>query len=211
MNNNKSSQQNEIIAQDGCDECLNPNEILRAEFDYARETAAQAMEDRHKMVNYFLIIVGVLLNAVATLMVNGDKIKSDVLSHPVKFVICALLFTLFVMGILYLLKLIRLRAAWHNSALAMNKIKDYYNERMPGLQLIPHAFRWTTESLSSMNMGKCGTLFFYSALLIILFDTLALSGCLIFCEQPIWLITLIFAGSMLFQIALYKTMLSKLK
>ena len=78
-------------------ETLEPNKILIAEFGYAQETAAQAMEDRHKMVNYYLIIVGVLLNAVATLTTKSKSDENLLLApEQLKYAASAFLFTLFI-------------------------------------------------------------------------------------------------------------------
>lgn len=195
-------------SNDGAENGLNANDILIAEFEYAKDTASQAMEDRHKMVNYYLIIVGVLLNAVATLLTSSQEAEKLMMSEDlIRYAVFSLLFTLFILGILYLLKLIRLRLAWFESALAMNQIKDYYKKNAALLTLKPLPFRWTTESLKKMKLNKNDTLFCYSAVLIILIGTLALCGSLFFVPLPFEFLPVFFILSLGFQFALYKTKL----
>jgi hypothetical protein len=200
--------ENVAASKDGAENGLNANDILIAEFEYAKDTASQAMEDRHKMVNYYLIIVGVLLNAVATLLTSSKEAEKLMMSENlIRYAVFSLLFTLFILGILYLLKLIRLRLAWFESALAMNQIKDYYKKNAAVLNLKPLPFRWTTTSLKKMKLNKNDTLFCYSAVLIILIGTLALCGSLFFVPLPFEFLPVFFILSLGFQFALYKTKL----
>ncbi len=204
------AEQNENVkpSSDVPENVLNANDILIAEFEYVKDTASQAMEDRHKMVNYYLIIVGVLLNAVATLLTSGEDAEKLIMSEElIRYATFSLLFTLFILAILYLLKLIRLRLAWFESALAMNQIKDYYKKNVEILNLKPLPFRWTTSTLKKMKLNKNDTLFCYSAVLIILIGTLALCGSLFFIRTPIKFLPLFFVLSFGFQFALYKTKL----
>ena len=43
---------------------LQASEILGWEFEYARTTASEAMQDRYTMVNFYLIMVGVVASGV---------------------------------------------------------------------------------------------------------------------------------------------------
>jgi hypothetical protein len=155
---------------------LSADSILKSEFTYAKETAFQAMEDRHKMVNYYLIIIGILINAVIGLFKEGLRLSDDVQES----IVFSLLFIAFVIGVLYLLKLIRLRFAWLDSAQAMNEIKDYYDRNLSEYKLKETAFRWDYESLAKFKMNKANTLFFLSALLIIFIDSAALLAGMLF-------------------------------
>jgi len=161
-----------------------PHEILIAEFNYARETAAQAMEDRHKMVNFFLIIVGILASAIGILLKGEWHIEFLDSSTSQRIGISILLFFVFIIGVLYLLKLIRLRTAWFDSALCMNHIKDYYNDNFPKWELKAKAFRWTRETLIRQDISKLRTLFGYSAILVILVDTAAFCTFLFVSIEP---------------------------
>ncbi len=185
-----------------------PHEILIAEFNYARETAAQAMDDRHKMVNFFLLTVGIFANAIGILLT--EKTDKDLFSLMTKnIVVSSLLLLILIIGLLYLLKLIRLRSAWFESALCMNQIKDYYNERFPEWGLKAKAFRWTTETLIRQDISKMRTIFGYSALLIILLNSIAFFAFFVTSSGGNWKVSLIFFGAVfILQIVFYKAALS---
>ena len=119
------------------------DELLAAEFDYIAQTAIQANEDRARVSSFYLIAVGSLVAALfGTQYVNPEHIsKTDVnLMFTGLFVLLTLL------GASTVLQLARLRAAWHESALAMNQLKDYMMNENKGLV---KAFRWTTSTLPS--------------------------------------------------------------
>ena len=188
-----------------------PHEILIAEFNYARETAAQAMEDRHKMVNFFLIIVGILASAIGILLKGDLQTESlDSLTSQ-RIAISVLLFFVFIIGVLYMLKLIRLRSAWFDSALCMNHIKDYYNDNMPKWELKAKAFRWTRETLIRQDISKLRTLFGYSVILIILVDPFAFLAFLLVSIGPgkAVFIGILSMVVLFLQIAFYKSALSE--
>ena len=189
-----------------------PHEILIAEFNYARETAAQAMEDRHKRVNFFLIIVGILANAIGVLL-TYDSTKSQLLSEEYRIIsVSILLLMIFFIGILYLLKLIRLRSAWFESALCMNQIKDYYNANFPNSNLKRKAFRWTKETLVRQQINKLSTLFGLSALLVIFINSFAFFGFLLLTlktNNNIIIAAAVLAATLLLQIGCYKSALSE--
>ena len=106
---------------------IHPEEILKLEFGYARETAQQAQNDRTVIVNLYLLLVGgagsLLLAASSLAPLGRGDIPPQVLS--LVFAVLGLL------GVLTLFKLIRLRQAWFDSVRAMNAIKAYYLEGVP--------------------------------------------------------------------------------
>ena len=126
---------------------LNIENMLLAEFNYASSTAYQAMEDRARTFNLYLLIFGVLASGLGALYQLGNKLgpNTDLFA-------LALLIASGIMGILFFLQLIRLRQAHRNSVIAMNVVKEYYikhfNERMPDVK---DAFRWR---LSTMPTGE---------------------------------------------------------
>ncbi len=142
---------------------LHIEEILKLEFEYARETAMQAQNDRTTVVNLYLILVG----AVGSLGLVLPSLPNPALELPEEAL--ALLFALIgVIGVLTFLKLIRLRQAWQDSTLAMNQIKDFYLARFPDLA---GAFHWRTETLPAP--GRAWTITFILALMIALIDSVA--------------------------------------
>jgi hypothetical protein len=191
---------------------LSVDKILMAEFKYAQETAAQAMEDRHRMVNYYLIIVGVIMNVIVGLMKESDRVSGGWISaEESQWLIVILFLTLFIVGILYLYKLIRLRWMWYGSAEVMNKIKDYYDENLGKYHLKEKAFIWTTKTLKAMKLGSCKTLYFGSAILIILINAMSLSGAVYFLWRNLLYGISAFVIFSVLEVLFYKIMLKREK
>ncbi|MEW5941340.1 MAG: hypothetical protein AB1750_16875 [Chloroflexota bacterium] len=118
---------------------LSPDEILVAEFEYAANSAFQANEDRSKAASFFLVSVGSLVAAIFGAQKEG-------LTTEVYFLLAVLFLALTFLGGLTVSQLARLRAAWLEAALTMNKIKDYYIGHFQDIQLAD-AFRWRTSTL----------------------------------------------------------------
>lgn len=114
--------------------------ILSAEFDYITRTAFQADEDRAKVTTLYLITVGSFLAAMLT-------VQLDIFGNQAAALAFAALFALLSgYAILSLLQLIRLRQAWHASAMAMNHIKKFYCDHLPEIPL-KEAFAWNEGNL----------------------------------------------------------------
>ena len=147
------------------DPFLKGSDILGWEFEYARITASEAMRDRHTMVNYYLLAVGVVATGVVGSLAGGTRLPA--------FSGTLLLWLLCWVGWLYFLKIVRLRQAWHDSARTMNRIKDFYIQHVREVapQVLRSAFRWQTHTLPAVD--KPWTLYFYSTLLIGLLDSVA--------------------------------------
>ncbi len=140
-------------------------DVLKLEFEYARLTASEAMRDRHTMVNFYLLAFGVIATGVLAILSRETELPQS-MGTLLLWILCAV-------GWLYFLKIIRLRQAWHESAKAMNQIKEFFilhDQNFEPDELRP-AFRWQAHTLPSP--GKPWTVFFYSALLIALLDSMA--------------------------------------
>ena len=144
---------------------LDPSDILDWEFEYARTTASEAMEQRHTMVNFYLLVAGVAASGVIAVLGESSNLP--------KAVGTLLLWLLCGIGWLYFLAIIRLRQAWHDSARAMNQIKEFYFQHTQNLSrdVLRSAFRWQAHTLPAP--GKPWTVFFYSAMLIAFLDSAA--------------------------------------
>jgi arginine exporter protein ArgO len=149
-------------------ELLEASEILGWEFQYAQATASEAMEQRHTLANLYLLITGAAVSAVAAIL-GGDPARLRVPGVVLLWVLCGI-------GWLYFLAIIRLRQAWHDSARAMNQIKEFYIQHAGGFEpdLLRTAFRWQANSLPRPE--KAWTVFFYSAMLISFIDSVAYVG-----------------------------------
>jgi hypothetical protein len=147
---------------------LDPTELLGWEFEYASGTAAQAMADRHTMVNFYLLAVGISLSGVLAIFAEGSRLPRGA-GTLLLWLVCGV-------GWIYFLSVIRLRQAWWESARAMVWIKEFYithNEDFAPDEL-RKAFAWSGGTLPSA--GKPWTVFFYSAMLIGLLNSLAFLG-----------------------------------
>jgi hypothetical protein len=147
-------------------ERLKAENILEWEYEYIRHTASEAMQDRHTMINFYLVLVGVVASGV---LANLDKLqKWEGAATLLLWSVCGV-------GWFHFLILVRLREAWHESLLALIQLRDFYvrysgTENFPSDELMK-AFRWRRETLPTAD--KPWSVFHYSALLIALLDSMA--------------------------------------
>ncbi|MGB3702115.1 MAG: hypothetical protein WA997_12675 [Anaerolineales bacterium] len=140
-------------------------DILKLEFEYARFTASEAMGDRHTMVNFYLLAFGVIATGVLAILSREADLPQSI-GTLLLWILCAV-------GWLYFLKITRLRQAWHDSARAMNQIKEFFIQHDDHFDAeeLRTAFRWQEHTLPPPE--KPWTVFFYSALLIAFLDSMA--------------------------------------
>ena len=117
---------------------LSPDDLLIAEFNYIAQTAFQANEDRARVTSFYFVSVGSLVAAILGTQFAGQDLRRIALAFFFLFGVLTGL------GILTIKQLARLRAAWHESAEAMNTIKDFYVTNYPALE---PAFKWHRETL----------------------------------------------------------------
>jgi len=79
---------------------LDASDILGWEFEYARITASEAMQDRHTMVNFYLLAVGVVASGIVTVL-GWDTDLPKAIGTVLLWLVCGI-------GWLYFLKVIRL-------------------------------------------------------------------------------------------------------
>src|SRR5687767_15646884 len=119
---------------------LDFDELLAAEYDYIAQTAIQAHEDRARVSSFYLIAVGSLLAA----MFGTQLFDPGFYSQTVNLMFGGLFILLTLLGTSTIMQLERLRAAWYESAQAMNLIKDFMVSENSNLI---KAFRWKTDTL----------------------------------------------------------------
>lgn len=142
----------------------NAVEILSMEFEYASKTAEQANSDRATVVNFYVVFVG----AVASSLLTAQNPASDLAFGFGGLVV-------FVIGLGAHVKLIRLRQAWHDSARAMNQIKDYFLEQSFDSDADLHrAFRWKSSTLRTLS--ETWTITFYLMLVVVFVNSSALGA-----------------------------------
>lgn len=120
---------------------LTPDEMLQQEFKYITQTAFQANEDRSRVTSYYLVTVG---SFVAAILGTGFETAQTAVSIAFFILFAVLTF----MGTLTIAQLARLRAAWHESAEAMNQVKEFYIKQHPEIE---PAFKWRTKIIPPTN------------------------------------------------------------
>lgn len=126
---------------------LDPNALLTAEFAYVAQCAFQANEDLARVTNLFLLTLGGIIAALL-------GTQSDSLALPAAYWAFAALFVaLSSTSFLTVLQLVRLRSAWRDAVLALNRIKDYYAAQLPARNL-PAAFAWQTGTVPPKFKGR---------------------------------------------------------
>ncbi|HEY7851249.1 MAG TPA: hypothetical protein VIC27_14360, partial [Ktedonobacterales bacterium] len=144
--------------------------LLLQEYSYASSTAYQALEDRARMFNLYLVLIGALATGVGVITQLGKN-----LGGYAPEIIVALLSVMGVVGIAFFIKLIRLRQAWRESAIAMNIIKEHYiqmfRKESPEVERM---FRWR---LRTLPMGeKRGNISFVVCMTVALLGSLSFAA-----------------------------------
>jgi len=167
---------------------LKMSDILLQEFAYIKDTASQAMNDRHTMVNYFLLSAGVVVTGIGVLLSKEGAVDFRYRDETV--LALSLLFC--TVGWIYFLQLVRLRQAWCDSARAMNHIKQVfvqYSGNKP--ERARGAFLWNITTIPKANQKM--TVFYLSALLISVLSAVAivLASLILFgekCAAKFWFV-----------------------
>jgi ADP-ribose pyrophosphatase len=149
----------------GAEDGLSASDILGWEYAYIGTTASEAMQDRHQMVNFYLLATGIVVTGVVAIVAGERPVPG--MAAP------ALLWLLLAIGWVYFLKLVQLRKAWYGSALAMNRIKQFYlhHNREFSASRLEEAFKFSVATLPPP--GKPGTVFHYSVALVGLISSAA--------------------------------------
>ena len=180
------------------------DELLAAEFNYIAQTAMQANEDRARVSSFYLIAVGSLGAAVfGTQYVDPQLFDIDAdLVFGILFILLTLL------GSSTIMQLARLRAAWYESALAMNELKNYMIRYDPSLE---KAFRWKAQTLPEKY--KKNSVSYYQAVEVALISGLMAGAAIFFLQRALappigvldWMVTGVLAvGTVFLQLHLYR-------
>lgn len=183
------------------------DELLAAEYDYIAQTAAQAHEDRARVSSFYLIAVGSLLAAIF----GTQLFDPAFFSQTVDLMFSGLFILLTALGTSTIMQLARLRAAWYESMLAMNQLKDFM---MSENENLVNAFRWKTSTLPPKY--KKASVSYYQTLEVALISGLMFGAAAFFLQQaffPInllnWILSIILGLSIIYlQLYVYKRLLS---
>lgn len=184
----------------GHDSGLKIESMLLEEFNYAATTAYQAMEDRARMFNMYLLVVGILGSAFGAIYpLGGSAARSFI--QPIAAVV---LFAAGVAGIAFFVLLIRLRQAFRQSLITMNVIKEFYiREFQKQMPSVVYAFRWRLkgipagESRGSATYIVCHMVGFIAAL--------CFAGCLFMTNE---LLASAFPATQIGSLALWQSLVS---
>jgi hypothetical protein len=184
------------------------DELLAAEYSYIAQTATQAHEDRARISSFYLIAVGSLLAAIF----GTQLFDPGFYSRTVNLMFSGLFILLTLLGASTIMQLARLRAAWYESAQAMNQMKDFMVSQNASLS---KAFRWTTNTLPPKF--KSSSVSYYQAVEVALIGGLMLGAAAFFLQlaffQPsplTWKVSAIAGASIIYlQLYLYRRSLDR--
>ena len=154
---------------------ISAEEILTAEFEYIAHTASQANDDRSSVVSFFVIAVGSPLAAFLSTTQTGVSEQNSSILYS------GLFFILSVLGVATIMQLARLRAAWYESMLAMNHMKEFLVKNSDSD--ISGAFRWTFQSAPAKF--KPNSVSFYQALEVAILSGMLFGAFLFFLLQSV--------------------------
>ncbi len=152
--------------------------LLKAELEYITQTAFQANEDRARVSSFYLVAVGSLVAAV----LSTQAIERNLEPRLVAWAFCTLFLLLTVLGTLTTLQLARLRAAWHESMLAMNQLKDYWLQHARD-RTLKEAFRWDMSTLPPRL--KLNSVSYFQTLEVALLSGLTFGAAVYFLQQAV--------------------------
>lgn len=168
-----------------------PDEILTSEFNYIANTAFQANEDRARATSFYLVTFGSFIAALVSAQL--DLLPSQEAWLDWGFL--GLFAALALMGLVTVLELARLRAAWFESVEAMNAIKEYYIARYPDLS---EAIKWRSQTGALPERLKLTSVGFLMALQVAVLGGAALGAGVFFLVKAIsgaaWFLPAIVAG-----------------
>lgn len=183
------------------------DEFLTEEYEYIAQTAAQANEDRARISSFYLIAVGSL---IATIF-GTQFFDPDFFTRSIKFMFSGIFLLLTLMGTSTVMQLAKLRAAWYESMLAMNQIKEFVIARN---KEISKALRWTSHTLPPKY--KKSSISFYQAREAAILSGVTFAAAVYFAQYALnlngwihWLISAVCGIVVIFlQLAIYKRALN---
>lgn len=137
-------------------------EILKLEFEYAKESSLQAQKDRLSLLNFYIGLYA----AVATISFGANEIFSNSIREIVPYIFVGLS----VLSFVFVVQQVRLRQSWFESVKVMNQIKEYFFDKDNELK---DYILWTIDTLPKQE--KFNTINFFSSLVISLLGSVALA------------------------------------
>lgn len=146
--------------------------VIQAELNYIRDTINQGLQDRYQIMTFYISIFGALGSIVLGLISLREVNEMMLIGAGV------LSFLAGILGIIFWLTLRRLRQAWRESLVVLNKIKDEAISLHPELESI---FSWSSSTIPATH--KLNTVHFYSASIIGILTTFSFIASMLFITQ----------------------------
>lgn len=179
------------------DSGLKIENMLLEEYNYAATTAYQAMEDRARMFNMYLLVVGILGSAFGAIYPLGGATRAII--QPIAAVV---LFAAGVAGIAFFVLLIRLRQAFRQSLITMTVIKEFYiREFQQQMPAIVHAFRWRLKGIPAGE--RAGSATFIVCHVVGFIAALCFAGCIFMANE---LLAGVFPATQIRSLALWQSL-----
>ncbi|MCA9387283.1 hypothetical protein KC669_04585 [Candidatus Dojkabacteria bacterium] len=153
-------------------------ELLKLEFEYAKESSIQAQQDRLTIMNFYLGLYTAINGGYIGIQ---QIVPENVIEYlPLTFLVLSFL------SYIFILQIIRLRQAWHESAMVMNQIKEYFFKRDESLK---DFITWRIDTLPKPEKFK--TINYFTSFLIAILGSISLAIGLTLFSVPILLNVLI--------------------
>lgn len=179
------------------DSGLKIENMLLEEYNYAATTAYQAMEDRARMFNMYLLVVGILGSAFGAVYPLGGVTRAII--QPIAAIV---LFAAGVAGIAFFVLLIRLRQAFRQSLITMTVIKEFYiREFQQQMPAIVHAFRWRLKGIPAGE--RAGSATFIVCHVVGFIAALCFAGCIFMANE---LLAGVFPATQIRSLALWQSL-----
>jgi len=154
-------------------------EILKLEFEYAKESSLKSQADRLTLLNHYIAIYTLIVTIAIGFSQLSENSNIDQIS--------AMLFlSLALISVFFMLILVRLRQVWIGAARVMNKIKEYFFKADPAAN---EFFLWKTETIPIPENLRSITSF--SIFMVSLLGTIALGVSLYLLTLPTLIIILL--------------------
>lgn len=152
------------------DTTLNLQGYINSEYKFAQSTAEHLIVEQRKILNNYIHLCGFIYAAV--FFIFYISIKEGLLDKADgNHVIFIILFLLFLVGIINVFKLLRIQRVWWNCNHIMNKIKDVYTTSIKEKKDI---VQWTQDAIKHTFQEQYDQIFFLSALIIIILNSISL-------------------------------------
>lgn len=147
---------------------LKAENILLEEFNYAVVTAYQTMEDRARIFDRYLLLVGGLIVAGAGAIYQLSQVGARGAIQPL---VLAAFAVAGVLGVGFFVSLIRLRQAFRDSLLCMARIKEFYIEQLKDqLPQLEHVIQWRLRTVPKSD--RAGNVSWVMCHIVALLDSL---------------------------------------